>query len=65
MSSDRLVGDWLKGYLGDRLYECPKCGETGMLHDEKYRHELFECPKRPGVTARSQRMGIILSCGNV
>lgn len=46
MSSDRLVGEWLKGYLGDRLYGCPRCGATGFTHDEKYKHELFDCPKR-------------------
>lgn len=49
MSSDRLVGDWLEGYVGDRLYDCPRCGREGFTHDEKYRHDCFECPKRKGV----------------
>ena len=46
MSSDRLVGEWLKHYVGDQLYPCQRCGKEGFTHDQKYKHELFECPKR-------------------
>lgn len=46
MSSERLVGEWLTGYVGDRVYRCAWCGKDGFTHDQKYRHELFECPKR-------------------
>lgn len=46
MSSERLVGEWLKGYVGDRLYRCERCGKEGFTHDEKYKHELFECSER-------------------
>ena len=42
MSSERLVGVWLKGYVGDRLYRCRRCGREGLTHDETYRHWL-EC----------------------
>lgn len=48
MSSERLTGDWLKGYVGDRLYDCLRCCKTGMTHDATYRHEVFECERRPG-----------------
>lgn len=46
MSSERLVGDWLKGYVGDRLYACERCGKDGFTHDQKYKHALFECQPR-------------------
>ena len=46
MGSERLVGEWLKGYVGDRLYRCARCGKEGFTHDQKYKHELFECLKR-------------------
>lgn len=45
MSSERLTGEWLEGYVGDRLYRCERCGQEGFAHDQKYRHELFECVK--------------------
>lgn len=47
VSSERLTGDWLKGYVGDRLYACLRCGKTGMTHDATYSHEVFECERRP------------------
>lgn len=48
MSSDRLVGTWIKGYMGDRLYACAQCGKADLTHDQTYRHALFECkPRRP------------------
>lgn len=28
-------------------YTCGACGAK-LSHKESYRHELFECPKRPG-----------------
>lgn len=43
VSADRLVGEWLNGYLGDRLYRCRRCGRDGLLHDAMYRHILFDC----------------------
>lgn len=46
MSSERLVGEWLKQYVGDRLYRCKQCGQEGFTHDQKYKHELFECEGR-------------------
>lgn len=46
MSSDRLAGDWLNWYVGDKLYRCERCGKEGFTHDQKYRHELFECKGR-------------------
>lgn len=46
MSSDRLTAEWLKGYVGDRLYPCQRCGKEGFTHDQKYKHDVFECQKR-------------------
>lgn len=46
MSSDRLAGDWLKGYVGDKLYRCERCGKEGFTHDQKYKHDCFDCQKR-------------------
>lgn len=46
MSSERLVGKWLEGYVGDRLYRCGRCGKEGFTHDQKYKQELFECAER-------------------
>jgi len=60
MSCDRLTPEWLEGYIGDRLYNCPRCGKTDMRHDETYRHELFECPDRPGGSASSQNVRVRL-----
>lgn len=45
MSSERLTPEWLKGYVGDRLYRCERCGKEDMRHDEKYKHDVFECSK--------------------
>ncbi len=50
MSSERLVGEWLKGYVGDRLYACARCGQAEFTHDQKYRHELFDCKERRPAT---------------
>lgn len=46
MSCDRLTAEWLKGYVGDWLYDCLRCGKTGMTHDAMYRHAVFDCNKR-------------------
>lgn len=46
MSSERLTGKWLEGYVGDKLYRCARCGREGFTHDQKYKHELFECKGR-------------------
>lgn len=46
MSSDRLAGEWLKHYVGDRLYRCERCGKEGFTHDQKYKHDVFDCSKR-------------------
>lgn len=55
MSSDRLAGDWLKGYVGDQLYICLRCKQEGFTHDQKYRHEMFECTWRKDVRCQTQR----------
>lgn len=39
-------------------YQCPLC-KAVYLHDGGYVHELYECPKRQGVThGRSDKVGL-------
>jgi len=37
-----------------KQYECQRC-RTLVPHDQMYRHELFECPKRPGCSSSSEK----------
>lgn len=37
--------------LPKKVYQCGPCGKP-LTHDECGRHELFECPRRPGSTVK-------------
>lgn len=53
MSYDRLAAEWSKDYVGDQLYICLRCKQEGFTHDQKYKHEMFECPNERFGDARN------------
>lgn len=36
-------------WLQTKRYRCPACWSM-YLHDKAYRHQLFDCPRRPTLT---------------
>mgnify|MGYP006372556025 FL=1 len=40
---ERFTPEWERGYVGPRVYRCPRC-EASYTHDQAYRHAVLGCP---------------------
>lgn len=56
MAAERFVGEYERGYVGPKIYECRRCG-VSYTHDQAYYHAVFDCAHTKGGESGGSKPG--------